>query len=296
MSPETLKAIDATQGSSDRARWVLLTLQVTCIVIFMALWHETPFAWTYSRLQTAQAAVWLLDCGTNHPENADSAAAGSQDKHPECHYIDTNGKPLDRPFSADEIRRAQRFLAEWRLPPEQAREQLKELQESMVNRAMNVSVPFLGITLDVNDLGLLGGASFLLLLVWFYYSLQREERNVAALFQATRDEDLSDVYELLAMTQVLTIPPRPAASPSRFWGKLPALLFWMPSLVQILVLLNDAETLYRSIVVGRWFGVTEFAASLLFLLAMVWTTSQCAAKSGEVFDHWQGAFRRLHPS
>jgi len=62
MDPITLKALELAKESSDRARAVLLIMQVTCIVVFMAAWREARFGWTSTRLRTAQAAVWYLNC------------------------------------------------------------------------------------------------------------------------------------------------------------------------------------------------------------------------------------------
>lgn len=292
MTQETLEKIKAAKESSDRGRWVLLAMQVACIVVFVAAWHELPEDWTFTRLQTAQAAVWLLDCGPNHPEQVldpTKATDSAGRPHENCHYMGSDGKPTINPFSDQELKSGRKFLAEWKLSPSEARKQLDELQNSLVERAMNVSVPFLGISFDINDLSLLGGAAFLLLLVWFYYSLNREEINISDLFKNVSDQELVETYQLISMTQVLTIPPRLDERKRRKWEGVASLLFFTPILVQGFVLGLDGRTLIRGIIINQSFTRTEFAIGLILFLIMCIITLECRGRSKALYDSWSKA-------
>src|SRR5712664_3887537 len=98
MDDLTLKELEKTKEASDRGRWVLLVMQVACIVVFMAAWHEVPESWTYARLRTARVAVWYLDCSSQgHPEIASekqSTAELEKSKHDNCHFTEEDGSPL----------------------------------------------------------------------------------------------------------------------------------------------------------------------------------------------------------
>ena len=80
MDKTTFKGVKLTKEASDRGRRVLLVLQITCIVVFMAAWHEMPKSvWTYARLRTAQASVWFLDCSAEqHPELVQAKQFGTE--------------------------------------------------------------------------------------------------------------------------------------------------------------------------------------------------------------------------
>src|SRR5689334_4830640 len=58
----------------------------------------------------------------------------------------------------------------------------KAIIESYVGTALTVRVPLLGITFDINDLALLGGFSFLVLLIWFRFAMLREMDNLRIAF------------------------------------------------------------------------------------------------------------------
>jgi len=81
-----------------------------------------------------------------------------------------------------------------------------------VDNAFTVRVPFFGVAFDVNDLGLLVGIGFVVILLLLRFSLGSEIvglrisfKNVTALSQEP-GELLERFYELLAMRQVFTLP------------------------------------------------------------------------------------------
>lgn len=92
------------------------------------------------------------------------------------------------------------------------------IQKIRTEQVSQVQVPVLGISFDVNDLGLLGGVTFSVLLIWVNYSLWHHSNNLKLAFGFARHLDeknseasrfLFHTYQNLAMRQVLTIPPRP---------------------------------------------------------------------------------------
>lgn len=319
MDDLTLKALERTKEASDRGRWVLLVMQVACIVVFMAAWHEVPGSWTYARLRTAQIAVWFLDCSSQeHPEMTSESQFRNElekIKHDNCHftaddassqpkssYNDSNCKRTQQnPLCADtsEITNAKKFLARRGFSPVQARKYLENLEASFVERTMNVTVPFLGITLDANDLGLLGGITFLLLLTWLLYSLRREEENVAMLFDKTRtkDEDLLPNYQLLSMTQVFTIPKKIRAKRNRLaeilWANLGKVLFIMPLVVQCFVVWYDGITLPIGKELNPKGANAEFDWEIGLLVGVFVLTALCLRGSAAVGRQWKDAYNRI---
>jgi hypothetical protein len=313
------KEIESAKQASDRGRQVLLVIQITCIVIFVAAWHEIPNGWTHARLRTAQAAVWFLDCQTrDHPESP-SAAQGvpeppeckhecdSKKRHDECHYIVDNSltdpepggckRTEQEPFCPDEVKTAQKFLTLARLTPGQARKRLETLQNSFIEHTVTVAVPFFGITLDVNDLGILGGITFLLVLTWLLFSLRREAENIGLLFATAEERDLPGMYRLLDMSQVLSVPPRKQLKRNRIfkfmWLCLERILFFPPLLLQGFVVWNDYNTLPRAQVLNPELARTEFGWEVGLLIALSAITFVCLAKAMEVSEHWEHAHERL---
>jgi hypothetical protein len=317
MDDLTLKELEKTKEASDRGRWVLLAMQVSCIVVFMAAWHEVPESWTYARLRMARIAVWYLDCGAQgHPELSSEkqfTAELEKSKHDNCHFTEEDNSSLLKlayddssckrtqlnPLCADddEIKRARTFLARRALSPAQARKYLENLEASFVERTMNVTVPFLGITLDTNDLGLLGGITFFLLLAWLLYSLRREEENVAMLFARARDEDLVPSYQLLSMTQVFTIPLKIRAKRNLLaeflWTYLGKVLFILPLAVQCFVVWYDRRTLPIGMTLNPKGAISEFRWEIGLLAAVFLLTVLCLRGSAAVGRQWEDAYNRI---
>lgn len=291
MDPITLKALELAKESSDRARAVLLIMQVTCIVVFMAAWREAPFGWTFVRLRTAQAAVWYVDClETQHPEDP-GFAQQTNSRHDSCHIT---GDP--QPFRPTEIDAAKKYLADWKFTPAEARRQLENLQDTLVKQTMNVTVPFLGFTFDVNDLSVLGGMSFLLILVWLYFSLRREELNIALLFRSRNGQALGEVYTLASMTQVLTVTPKAGSPENNFKVKALAwvlrFLSFSPLAVQLFVLWFDWETLGKVGPQSPHFVIVQFKVGVALFVAMAFVTWRCMRRSRDVDKHWRDANSR----
>jgi hypothetical protein len=314
MDEITLKALENTGKASDRGRWVLIVMQVACIVVFMAAWHEVSFSWTYARLTTARAAVWYLDCDKIvHLETANQALTNDEKyKHDECHFVSEKelSQPIPSiqdstckrtelaPFCSNEIERAKLFLVLRRVSPLQARKYLENLESSFVDHTINVAAPFLGVTLDVNDLGLLGAATFLLLLTWLLYSLRREEENLSILFKRASDVELIPLYHLLSMTQVFTIPPRTKMKRSRIteqiWSALAKILFMTPVGVELFVVWNDRMTLPIGSALNPKLANFEFYLETSLLTLMVLLTIGCLARSASISGQWTDAYDRVH--
>ena len=119
----------------------------------------------------------------------------------------------------------------------------KSLMDAYVANTFTIKVPFFGVTFDVNDLGLLGGLSFLILLLLFRFSLGRELDNLNLSFeQAKKDKELPTFYNLLAMRQVLTVPPTAGRESVTLMMIIPKLLSFLPFIVLSVVIAHDLRT------------------------------------------------------
>ena len=119
----------------------------------------------------------------------------------------------------------------------------KSLMDSYVSNTFTIKVLFFGITFDVNDLGLIGGVSFIILLLLFRFSLGRELDNLVLSFEeAKKDKELPTFYNLLAMRQVLTVPPTAGRESVALIMVIPKLLSFLPLIVLTVVIAHDFMT------------------------------------------------------
>jgi hypothetical protein len=82
-----------------------------------------------------------------------------------------------------------------------------ELSRAYVDNIQYINIPVFGISIDVNDLGLIGGISLFIILLLYRFNLSREIKNLNISFrEAFRHGHLDTFYHNLAMRQVLTVP------------------------------------------------------------------------------------------
>jgi hypothetical protein len=146
-------------------------------------------------------------------------------------------------------------------PKDMLRPQLERwYAERFVHQMLIVNVPVLGIAIDVNDLGLIGGVALVLLMLLFMIALAREHENLCLAFYKARricelegERDNAEgaanfLYHALAMGQVLTHPPtlarwRRASSPVSLL--LVGALFLLPCAVQTWVVWTNVVSLEK---------------------------------------------------
>jgi hypothetical protein len=275
MTEETRTAITEAKESSKRARQILLLIQVACIAVFIALWQERQDGWPITRLRAARAAVLVADC---------RALPLDQTKSCEEKLRVTHQPDLDKGSA---------LLDQWHFTPEQARTWLNWMQQMMINRVINTGIPGLGATLDVNDLGLLGGITFLVMLIWLRFALWREHSNVNFVFRRCRrtdvEDELTDAYELLAMAQVLSVPQMPYEEGKRPLAWLPIALYWIPLVVQGSVLWYDRRTYSLGAAMQAILTDREFGMGIILLVLIAWLGWECMRYSRMIKLEWKQA-------
>lgn len=129
---------------------------------------------------------------------------------------------------------------------------LQWIQKIRAEQVSQIQVPVIGISFDVNDLGMLGGFAFIVLLIWINYSVWHQSTNLKLAFNFAKKLDKDEptnllyyTYQNLAMRQVLTIPPKPATERTsegklKTWlQKASKLLYALPLIVQTIVVGHD---------------------------------------------------------
>lgn len=240
---------DAAKESTNRTRHILLVMIVASILLFAAVWNSRISGWGYSRLVIARAAQDIL----KHDQDQRD---WKNEKYRPVDLLETLENKNDR----DRYERAKKFLSMSRVTSEQAEPALFWAQQVRAEQVGRIQVPVLGISIDVNDVGMLGGFSLTVLLIWANYSLWHHNNNLRlALDFATEvgEKDLKDgrnrllyhTYQNLAMSQVLTIPPRPKTK--RIGGpgflkttlrSVSKLLYVLPLFVQAAIVWHDWGT------------------------------------------------------
>lgn len=146
---------------------------------------------------------------------------------------------------------------------EAAEANLDKFRKAYIDGAMLVKLPFIGLTFDVNDLALIAGLGFTLIMLAWAFILMREGSTVAVVEDVLKGLSTGEQhplvlrgYQLASMANVLTVSPhlvrRPAGS-NVFADALERLrgivfffltksIHFMPFIIYLLIMKNDLDT------------------------------------------------------
>ncbi|AXQ27338.1 hypothetical protein D0B54_00930 [Solimonas sp. K1W22B-7] len=159
-------------------------------------------------------------------------------------------------------------------------------------RRAYVEIPFFGVRVDINDLGIVGGCALIIIALMQHSSVRREVDNIAFIFDSAKDiDDFRTRYRILAMHQVITPVPLKDFSSHQMQSTLSTGLFLpIPVAYGTLVFVDGATALLSSDLRTPFLLIFTFEVLVLtILVAISRRTSTDAATLGEV---WRDAVRR----
>lgn len=266
--------VDATRDAATRTRAVMIALMTTCVLVFSGLLNSLQSSWAHGRIEAL------------------SNEFGE-------YAIIKIGKVPTAADSPQELRRqwGRETVAEALLVRHDHYTALySEMMHAYVDSAFLVKVPFFGVTVDVNDLGLLGGIGITLVLAMCTLCLAREVENLDAAFcEAGGLGKKKELYTLLAMRQVFTIPRASIGSTEQ--GSLarrrnglavlmPRAMYIVPPLVHGAVTLHDAVTAFIGNEVGKVHTQVVLFAEVFLWGIIIVLSYQAARRQAELDALW----------
>jgi hypothetical protein len=279
--------VDALTAAAGRCRRILVVLAVASVLFFVAYWNSRDDSWPTLRLRMAQACLYegSYRDETKVPENEDARNRFLEQKT----FMAATGL-LGVGIGNDE----RRVLLE---------RDIQEYRRLKKENIILVRVPFFQVVFDVNDLGVLSGITFTLLLLGYWFSVTRERDTLkhaftagANLFKACRIDGEEHTYHVLSTSQVLNVPdldPDDRRRPewSGFVKKYVAkLLVVPPLLIQLAIIWNDQSTIkYGSTLSEHKTSITLTIEGILFFLILV-LTIVCTIVSLDITRIWDDKF------
>jgi hypothetical protein len=312
--------MEATIASSARFRRVLIVVIVSSVLAFSAFWNARPGSWLNSRFEVTRTAHSVQAREETAAElarrerelkeitktmtaetSAGDKAALLKDQfrlNEETQRLSQKLQELDTYLASRDVETAKQWITRNGITSSGQIEMLSEpLVRARTNHVVLIHIPFFGTAFDVNELGLIGGFTFVVVLMWFRFTLWREYYNLCSTFEAcgNNQQDFEACYKYLAMNQVLTVPPtlftrEPRERP---WGKIVRLLYLLPVLVQLAVVVNDCLTFHNGWLISKPNTIVSIAASVCFLALAALLTYWCFRLSAEIDREWDAAHARL---
>jgi hypothetical protein len=113
-------------------------------------------------------------------------------------------------FDGEKLLSVLRFLKERQFPNRKDFESvLERLERANIEHRLIISVPIIGLSIDINNLCWASAIAFSLFYFLLLFSLSRERKNLKLAFEIGKEKGylIQDIYRLLSMRQVLTSPP-----------------------------------------------------------------------------------------
>ena len=313
-------ALNYAEESSKRARWIIFMLQLAVVLVVASIWQQTDTNWTFSRLRAGQNLENLLICDPSSVYGAD-AVKHVNESLPSIkdatatpfttEYLDSRYR-CEVGLSPDEKKQALDYESGpygWHFSLPEAKKNVADLQQVVASRALGVYVPILGITFDVNDLDVLAGFTFVILLSWLHFALRRQKKNVHHVFNLAREAEdpeekdrvkrLAITYNLLAMTQVLTVPPASRAelrvAAFKRFIQPSNLILWTAVLAQLIMVIDDVQTSFGGEVLNKAVTWVETGLAAVLFIYVVIRTFLCSKTMRDTDAVWDAAFLESHP-
>lgn len=208
--------LEASSDASERTRIIVIVMIIACVVVFAGLLNSVQSQWMHRR---------MLNLGDINGDYTRSKLGPYPDR----------GRFNNNDDFVDAKRRYETRYAEL----------CEAVERAYVDTSFTIRVPFLGFSFDVNDLGLMGGVGFLVILSCYRFFLTRELNNLRMSFEEARAlgmDHLEEFYKLLAMRQVFTVPVTKHINRTWFLAIAPKVLSWIPLLIYLGVVINDVKT------------------------------------------------------
>ncbi len=151
-----------------------------------------------------------------------------------------------------------------------------------------IDLPFFGSAIDVNDLGIVGGISLIVVLLLLRFSLSREIKNLNLSFkQAFYNEKLDYFYHLLAMKQVLTIPEMAGEEKNQTLTASSKLIFLFPVIVISFGVGYDFYSIFYYRFFDPRFVLTHLILESICVVIVIYLSGRCLERQMHIDEIWE---------
>lgn len=271
-----LQYINVAASAIDRVRTVIIVMLVASVFVFTQI--RNADGWLDRRITVRTYASRLLEKDFDENKEISSLQdqgqrAAETELYTRAHYFITKlGYKVGDTKDQDRINN-----------------EIKDLVRMREEQMRLVRLPFFGAVFDANDMGIFAGITFTVVLFWLTLTLNRERRNTQIAFRMAKAQvSFQLCYNLIAMQQVLTVPPTKV---NRFWkpfGYVSKSLYLMPLVIYGCLLYHDWSTRDTGYGLG-WDKMNTLlrASGVLFVLIFILTII-CLATSFKIDKDWAG--------
>jgi hypothetical protein len=257
------KYIEACNDSADKSRRPLALLVTAYVMVFCTIWNARDSSFQNSFVRAAGAAKrWLL--ATPAEKSAPDAAVRFREG---SRFVETYG--VDDPE-----------VLSWAI---------EKVRANQVESALFFKVPFFSISVHINDLAIMTGLTFMMLLGWYRQCLMHHLLSIrVALSRASPGPDAVRVRELLTLHQFLTVPV-PEVAGQRAARRLQFLLLVPCVVFQGYLALSNWQTRRLAFALGSDYAIPLLFLSAIFFIVDLTLVVSCQSWLKLIAKEWRGA-------
>jgi hypothetical protein len=264
-SIEVQDYLDATSEASSRTRSVIITMVVASVLIFGALINSFQHQWMLERLKALNS--------------------------PQSLYTQKKIGPYP---ALREFPTPQAYEGAIRNYNERYRSFYDAIARSYVENALSTKVPLFGFSIDANDLGILGGIAFVIILIMYRFCLTREVENIRiAHEEAQRFGQLREFYTVLSMRQVFTIPPSKTIKRDRLLLWTPKTICTAPLIIHCVVTGHDLYTSNIGQLIDGFHNLFLFASEFISFGFLVTLTLMALTRLKRIDREWDAWWEEI---
>ena len=226
--------VETATDASNRSRYLYIILMISTILILIGWWNSYYESWMVGDMRYAYKPRNFED-QSNDKFIVNLMNIPEQDLHK---YQDQRCKTAPDEWECFECCATPAQLA--------VRDFQKSVMQMHTENRITLRVPILGLPLHINDLGLFGGITLIVILLLMRTSLSREIKNLGYSFKhALSNQMLDEFYDALARRQLFTIPHMEGEKRNRYLSKAPDAVFILVVLAYLTQVVYDAYTYYK---------------------------------------------------
>jgi hypothetical protein len=257
-SIEVQDYLDATSDASNRTRSVIITMVVASVLIFGALINSFQHQWMLERLKALDSPQSPYTQKKIGP------------------YPEVGRFPTRQAYEAAVTNYNERYHSFY-----------DAVARSYVENALSTKVPLFGFSIDANDLGILGGIAFVVILIMYRFCLTREVENIRiAHEEAKRFDQLWEFYTVLSMRQVFTIPPSRTIKRDRLLRWTPKTICTIPLIIHSVVTGHDLYTNNIGKLINGFHNLFLFTSEFITFGFLVTLTIMAVTRLRRIDREW----------
>ena len=241
--------LDASGDAAKHTRLVMLVMVVTSVLTSISLLNSLQSSWMTQRLASLKDpnSPYLISQIGSAPPALQKYQEEPLEKYRQAEQeFERLGKKGVAPDKEEYLLAAtNKYERDWQIYLARYNQLYAAFSRGHIESSFLVHVPFFGISFDINDLGILSGIAFSIVIIWFRFATRAEIQNVRLGFSAAKDMgQLPEFYRLLAMRQVMTAPKLLGRKLYSFYLYTPKFLIFLPFIVYCLVVAHDFYTAF----------------------------------------------------